>query len=449
MTTTERFVDHALSLDPARVPAEAVAAAKTFLLDTIGVGVAGRDAPYVAGVRAAAARWGEGRARILGGGMRLPAASAAFVDAFQIHGQEFDCVHEPAVVHPMAAIGGALFAEIERGGVSGRDFLAAMIAGVDVAATIGVMSPGPIRFFRPANAGGFGAVCGLARLRGFGRDQALDALGVMLGQTAGTMQAHVEGKPTLPMQIAAAARAALGSADLAETGLPGPHDVFDGPFGYFKLFEERADLRPLDDLGRVFRIAQVSHKPWPTGRAAQGGIALIQELRGRGLTPDGLESLTLTAPPLIERLVGRPVVERLAPNYARLCFPYVGALALTTGTVGLRDFAPERLSDAAILELARRIRVVADGSADPAAFAPQIAEARLKDGRVLTARIDALPGSPAAPLTREAHLAKFRACWALGLGPRAQPAAEALIARVEALEDVADMRELLDLAAPD
>jgi len=48
---------------------------------------------------------GAAEATVWGTGQRLPvAAAAAMVNAYQIHSQEFDCVHEGAVVHPMAAI---------------------------------------------------------------------------------------------------------------------------------------------------------------------------------------------------------------------------------------------------------------------------------------------------------------------------------------------------------
>ena len=79
--------------------------------------------------------WGEpgadGGGRVLGrSGLRLPAPHAAFVNAFQIHSQEFDCVHEPAVVHPLATIASALLAEADRSGpYDGERLLTALVAG--------------------------------------------------------------------------------------------------------------------------------------------------------------------------------------------------------------------------------------------------------------------------------------------------------------------------------
>ena len=262
------------------------------------------------------------------------------------------------------------------------------------------------------------------------------------------MQAHVEGKPALPVQIGNAARGALMACDLGAAGLPGPHDAVDGPFGYLSLFEEESDIAPvLDSLGDVWRIAEVSHKPFPTGRAAQGGIVAVQRLRGMGVAADNLDQLTLTAPPLIHRLVGRPYKDQMAVNYARLCFAYVGAIALADGTAGLGDFTAARLADPRIAEIARRISVADNGSSDPAAFTPQTARARLKDGRVVETRIDHLYGSPGEPMSRDTHLEKFRRCMDYGFERNVGVWADELIAHVEHLEEESDAGLVVRLAS--
>ncbi|MGY6626910.1 MAG: MmgE/PrpD family protein [Oceanicaulis sp.] len=425
MSAPETFARHVLGLDWSIVPAPAQAAAQAFLLDTLAVGMAGRRAWLADEVLSVARSWGAAdesipAAHVLGGGPRLPAPSAAFVNGFQIHCQEYDCVHEPAVVHPMAVIGAALMAEAEARPVSGADFLAALTGAVDVAAGLGVAALSPIRFFRPATAGLFGATLGIARLRGASLDQALDALGYALAQAAGTMQAHVEGKPALPLQIAGAARAALVANDLAAAGIPGPHDVFEGPYGYLFLFEERSDLAPvIASLGRTFRIAEVSYKPFPTGRAAQGGIVLMQRLRESGVRARDIAAVRLIAPPLIERLVGRPARADMQVNYARLCFAYCGALALREGHVRLDGFTPGALTNRDTLALAARIEVVSDGTDNPAAFAPQTLEAQLVSGETRTLTLDALYGSPADPMRGDDIAAKRAECLAFGLiGPQ-------------------------------
>jgi 2-methylcitrate dehydratase PrpD len=65
------------------------------------------------------------KSAVFGSGDRL-LMHAAMINAYQIHSQEFDCVHEKAVVHPMAAVLPALFAWAEReGGISGAQLIRA------------------------------------------------------------------------------------------------------------------------------------------------------------------------------------------------------------------------------------------------------------------------------------------------------------------------------------
>ncbi len=411
---TARLVDHALGLEWADLTEDAQRCAKTFLHDTLCVGAAGARAPNADAVLEVARRWGDGAScRVLGRpGLRLPAASAAFVNGFQIHGQEYDCVHEPAVLHPLATTVAALKAQADLNPCIGADFLAAMAAGVDVSVALGLAATSPLRFFRPSAAGVFGAVAALARLRRLSRATTLDAFGYALAFASGTMQAHVEGKPALPIQVAAAARSALVAVDLAVEGLAGAQDAVGGPFGYLALFESQTDVGSvLAQLKSVRRIAQVSCKPFPTGRAAQGGLVAVKQLVERHeVSGPGLSRLIFTAPPLIKRLVGRPAKADMDVAYARLCLPWLSAVWLMRGDVELGDFTRERLDDPALLALAGRITVAEDGSADPAAFTPLVAVAESRDGGRAEVRIDSMLGSPTHPLTDAQHVEKARRC---------------------------------------
>ncbi|MFZ4409033.1 MAG: MmgE/PrpD family protein, partial [Paracraurococcus sp.] len=212
-----RLAAHAAGLRFADLPEEVVAKAKVFILDTLGVGLAGGSVPEAAPLLAATRGWGEGNAAsVWGTGERLAPGAAALVNAFQIHCQEYDNLHEGAVLHSMATLLPVLLAEAEqRGGVTGAALITAVVAGVDVACSLGLAARQGWRFFRPATSGGFGAVAGLARLRGFDAGRTLAAFGMQLGQASGTMQAHTEGSPLLPLQIGFNARAAMQSCDLA------------------------------------------------------------------------------------------------------------------------------------------------------------------------------------------------------------------------------------------
>ena len=322
----DKIVAHVERVAQHGVPEAARSAAKTFIADTLAVGIAGCKTPWRGEILDMLAGTGGGEeATVFGGGERLPVMHAAMLNAYQIHGQEFDCVHEAAVVHPMAAALPPLLGWAEReGGVSGARLIRALVVAVDVASTLGLCSRAPMRFFRPANAGGLGATAGLAVLAGLDGMQLRDAIGIYYGQCAGTMQAHTEGTPQLAMQMGFAARSAVTAVELARRGMPGPHAPISGDFGYFALFDGKADPAPFDDLGERWRITELSHKPFPSGRATHGGIDGLQRLmKEDGVTADRVVACRFLVPPLTARLVGRPAVEgmtaRLRPAVPAIC----------------------------------------------------------------------------------------------------------------------------------
>lgn len=394
--------------------------ASMILLDALTVGIAGSNATYADAIHRIAPSWGMGGpCRVLGRGDGFPAQTSAFLNGYQIHGQEFDCVHEGAVVHPMAGILATALAEVERlsggtdnTGIPGRHFIKSICAAVDIAIAVGLSSTRGLWFFRPATASAFGAVAMAAQLRSFTLEQTVQAFGHVYSQMCGTMQAHTEGAAVLPMQIGFNARNAVIAADLVEAGVSAPEDVIDGPYGYLQLFEPDGNIAPMiDSLEDTRRITELSYKPFPTGRATHGGLDAIQSLQKQhGFTANEVKSVTLSAPPLIPRLVNRPFTSDMAPNTARLSMQYTGAIALLRGTVGLFDFSSESLHDADISELANRITVVDDGTDDPNALQPQQINVVLNSGEELTATITEVYGSPARPMDEAAHLAKVRHC---------------------------------------
>jgi 2-methylcitrate dehydratase PrpD len=392
---------------------EARSAAAVFLLDALSVGVSGSKEPAADAVVRVAQGWGSDHScAVLGRKTRLPPASAAYVNAFQVHCQEFDCLHEPATVHAMAVLTGALLAYAEPRDLPLEQLLLATVVGVEVAVTLGLCASEGLRFFRPATAGLMGATAALACLEGFDEPRFLDAWGLGYSQLAGTMQAHVEGSVALPLQVAAAARAALNAIELTRAGLAGPHAVLDGPFGYFTLFERAPDRTPLQSaFAEPWHVTALSHKPFPTGRAAHASLQALAGLMDENeLRADDIETVTAQVPPLIRRLVERPYEPGLGANRARLCLPYLVAVHLRNGRVDSDCFSERWLNDASLAPLAARVHLEDNGTSDPNALSPQRLLLKLNNGRELMMDVPHTLGSPGCPLDRSQRLDKARRC---------------------------------------
>jgi 2-methylcitrate dehydratase PrpD len=448
---TARLIRVGLDLRWDDLPPEAAEAAKFFLLDTLTVGFAGGATAEAGRVRAAVKGWrADAAATVIGQSLRLPTAEAALVNGFQVHCLEWDCVHEGAVVHAMSVPTAALLARAaEIPQLGGAVFLAALAAAVDLAVNLGVAATSPIRFFRPATAGVIGAALGLAKIAGVSSvERAADFLGLAYSQAAGTMQAHVEGSVALPIQIGVAARAAITAADLAQAGVGGPHDIIQGPFGYYSLIEARADLTRIEErLGRTFGIAELSQKPFPTGRAAHAVLDGLAKLAAReGLCADDVASIDAFVPPLIARLVGRRPMLGMAPSYARLCLPFLAASQLTHGPLGPESYTQARLSSPTLWNLADRIRVLPDGASDPNAMSPQRFTLTTAGGERFDVAIPDTLGSPRNPLTEAERRAKAMACLTPVFGGAASERLEELRAAIDALPG-GDCARLLSLLA--
>ncbi len=433
------------------LPAEAVRATRTFILDSIGVGVAGSNGPFVRELLDTVSGWGTGTdSRAFVHGTRFPATSAAIVNAYMIHCLEYDCVNEDAVIHPMATILGAVTAEADRqGGVSGKDMMLAVALGVDSSCVLGVSSNAGLRFFRPSTAGAFGATAAVAKLRGFDTAQLVNAFGATYGQISGTLQPHKEGSPVLGMQIGFCARGAVAACDLAEHGLIGPHGVFDGQYGYFNLYEGEGacDWEPVfATLGKTWQIARVSHKPFPSGRLTHGVVDGIKQVRDvHGLDPEHIEKIVASVPPLAYRLVGRPDIPDPAPNYAKLCIPFVAATMVLEGTVDVPHFEPGWLKNPAVHALAARVEYIQDDNPDLNRLAPQRLDIYLKDGTHHRVDIPEIFGHPENPLSREQNVDKFMRNWTFGAQPLDTAKGIQMVELIETLEDVDDVSRLVSL----
>jgi 2-methylcitrate dehydratase PrpD len=437
------------------LPPLAVARAKVFILDTLGVGIAGSTGPKVEALTRVARSWGAGdEATVWASGARLPAPAAALINGYQIHALEYDCVHEPAVVHPMATLFSAVMAQAERAAsqgrpVSGRDLILATVLGVETAALIGAGAKSAMRFFRPATAGGFGACAGVAKLQGLDVDTLMNAFGILYAQTSGTLQAHVEGSMVLGLQVGFNARAGLSAVDLAAAGLTGTRDNLTGPYGYYTLFEPQSDLAPWwAKLGQEWQITRLAHKPFPSGRLTHAAVDAVQRARAeRDFAAADIASVECWLPPLAYRLCGRPDIPAPAANYAKLCVPFVFGVEAVHRKVDPRAFRGDALLDPAVHGVAAKVTVHQDDNPDPNALWPQRFAIRLKDGRVWDQVVDKAIGHPDNPLSHAAHLDKFRLCWSLATPALDISGAERMVGLVERLETLEDAGSLARLAA--
>lgn len=446
----DAILDHIEATTYDSLPAEVVAATNDVIADTIACGLAGSADSKAKTFRdIQLGHFGYGGVPVWGTDQLLSPIGAGMANGYHVHCLEYACFHEAATVHSMSVILPTVMAYADRfARVTGKDIITAVNIGNDVAALLGLSSTQGARFFRPGVCGAMGAGAAIAKLADFDRPTTEEFFGLIYSQLSGTMQAHTEASMALGLQIAFSVRNVLTAFDMARMYLTGPTDVFDGPYGYFKLFEVDGDATPhLDALGKVWRTAEISFKPFPSGRASHGAIDGLQRLmQSENFAAADVERVALSVPPFVHRLGGRPIKDRMDGPYARLCLPYLAASVLIDGTISVNSYTLESLTNSEHLELAAKVTVDVDAAADVNALTPQTISVTLSDGRTFNDTIDCLLGHPDNPMSEAQHRAKFMTSAASAAQPLSADVAEQLYTRLLRVQDETDISALSNLA---
>jgi len=132
---SQSIAEHVVAFDYSQLPASAVQAAKTLILDTLAVGWAGTTAPGAPEAHALLTEeGGRGDSSAWGYGGKLPVASAAFLNSISGGALDYDGVN---TVHAEIVALPAALAMAERERSSGKDFLTAYVIGSDLSSRFG------------------------------------------------------------------------------------------------------------------------------------------------------------------------------------------------------------------------------------------------------------------------------------------------------------------------
>jgi len=222
------------------IPDASKDAAVKMLLDTVGCAYAGRHAPGIDElIDLECSLSAPGNGTVFLDGRRLALPSAAFCNSAMTHAMDFDN-NSNADIHILSIVVPVAFACAEDESKDGRDCLAAIILGVEAATRIAKPYLKAKRrhsyFLTTSLVGGWGGVAAAARLLGLSTEQTVHAMGIYYAHTCGNRQALLERALTKRMQPAIAAKAALYSVLLAQTGFTGPEQTFEGAGGFYRSY---------------------------------------------------------------------------------------------------------------------------------------------------------------------------------------------------------------------
>lgn len=430
------------------LPASAVESARRDILDTFGCMLGGSASPGIDELCTVISRWGGlAESRVLLRGLRLPAPQAALLNAGMGHALDFDdTLDTGGSIHPgVSVLGAALSVCDSLGAVTGKELLLAVALGLDVSCRIALASTLDRGWHRTSAIGVFGAAAAAGKLLRLQPEQMLAALGIAYSHAAGNRQCILDGALTKRMQAGQAASAGVFSAVLAQTGFTGAHNIFNGRFGFFELYQPGgydASIL-LRDLGTAFRGEALSYKPYPCGRPLHAAIdaALSARAQLRIDRADDIAAVTIEADPAgySDQFERGPAKRRPTQVVeAQFAQPFLVATALVHGRVGIAEV--DGLGDASVLALSDRMTGVAS---EGRARGSLSIEVQRTDGRAVTIEAADPIGSPEKPLTPVQFAAKFRDCARHARRPLSEADVEAALNAIERLEALPDARELM------
>lgn len=453
---TRRIAEFVSNLQYDDIPDEVRSRIKLLVLDSLGCALYGANLPWTNIQQEVLSEIDQTRAvTVWGTDLKLSAPHAALINGTQVQGFELDDVHRVGVLHVGAVTLPALIAAVETDGkISGKDFLAACVAGYEIGPRVGIcMGQEHIGqgWHSGATLGVFSAAAGAARGMNLDVDQTVHALGIAGTQAAGLMAAQY-GAMVKRMHAGRSAQSGYYGALLASRGFTGILDVLEAPYGgfctTFSRSQDRFDMEELSaELGTRFETMKIALKFYScvgSNHTTLDAIRAIQ--KRRPFTLDELDKIVVYGSQVTVDHVGwqyRP--EGLTS--AQLNLPFCVATLLLEDDVFVDQFKPDCVHDQARIDLSRKVECIEDPAitALGSRFRHKVRVAvNLSDGSVHEETLEAPRGSEKSFASEEEIVGKFMKLAVKAL-PEAQ--ARALANAVLNMDELDDAYALISLLA--
>lgn len=397
---TRTLAEYLVGLRFEDIPAEAVESLKIFTLECVGHMVNAHPQPVSRMlVKYARDLGATPQSAVIGGGFRTSPAEAAYVNGSLAHADELESygtLPGTGLIPPLAAA----LATGEYRGSSGTDFLAAVVAGVEMQGRLGRAGIGACDrgFMGISLVGPAGAAVAAGRLFGLDVSAMRHAMGTALplgnGSTRGCgSMAHVH-------EAGVPARTGVMAAQLAADGFTACDNYLDGAYSWGEQFAGSGGARPYApeqltaELGESLFLVTAGVAPKQYGSCGlthQTIHGTIEIMRSEGIGPDDIASVDLLVPAWADRIA--PYREPISGEQAKFSIRHGVAGLLVEGIPELPyidAFSDAASRDPRYVAARQKVRLHVDDSASVRAFADQTVTVTLHDGRVITKVVPSL-----------------------------------------------------------
>lgn len=400
------LADFAASLSYDTIPAAVVRRTEDLMLDTLGSILAGSSARAVRTIADYADAMGpaSGPSENLVSGRGTSPVFAAMANAAAAHMVEQDDVHNGAVFHPAAVVFPPAIAVAQALGRSGKELLAACVAGYEVGIRVGeFLGRSHYRTFHTTGtAGALAAAAAVGNLLRLDSEQMLNAFGSAGTQAAGLWEFLKDAADSKQLHTARASANGLMAAWIARDNFTGARQILEGAQGMAAGMSTDADPAKLTDgLGSRWTVLETSFKFHASCRHTHPAAdALLKAMQDNQLTADDIVRVETHVHQGAIDVLG-PVVNPVTVHQSKFSMGTVLALIALHGRAGLAEF-DAALGDTKVAEFREKVSMELDAEVDGAYPARWIGKVTVhtRDGRKLAARVDEPKGDPGNTLSR-------------------------------------------------
>jgi 2-methylcitrate dehydratase PrpD len=222
------------------------------LLNWVGVAIGGlRHQTVEIAVAALSPFSGPAQASLLGRRERFDIMNAAFINGVSSHIFDFDDTHLKTIIDPAGPVVSAILALSEMQPVSGKDFLNALVLGVETECRIGnAVYPNhyDIGWHITGTAGVFGSAAAVGKLLNLNEQQMVWALGLAASQPVGLRESF--GSMNKSFNPGRAAGNGIFASLLASKNFTSSNEMIEAKRGWANTVSTKQDYREiLGDLG--------------------------------------------------------------------------------------------------------------------------------------------------------------------------------------------------------
>lgn len=435
-----------LSIDD--VPEHVLARSTVHVMDTVGCAIAAARIPGIATIARdiVASPHNSDTVPALGPiGLDPDAdpANSAIAIGVLMHALDFDDTHLASYMHVSGPLLAAAVPFAERAGSSGRELVAAYIAGAECSVRLGEAAGSATHLvgFHPTSVFGVvGATVAIAKLMGLSAREISSAIGIATSQASGILAYLNDGADTKLVHAGWAAHSAIWACRLARAGVTGSATAIDGKHGLFRTHLRRVPALALDDLGERWEVAKMAIKPYPVCHSAQSALRALELLMAEpGFEPAAVVGIHCEVPTeVMKAMVLEPFERKVRPSSdyeCRFSLPWLIGLLLSGRAIEIAEIDARNRGDAMIERYAASVTYDVAAIPDAGELGARVTVA-FEDGTTVTRTVAEPWGTPEYPLTEAETVAKFErnaggdggitdlretAAWLLALGSDESP----------------------------